>query len=866
MTKTNKHYTRIRTLVLSLAAALSLLVGIAPGAAWTQPDPPPDPEKTAAAKKGSKPDAPPKTIDSSRLLKKAEDEGSVRVIVGLKADFEPEGKLSQARATEQREDIEGTREGLQSELEATEFRTMREFETIPYVALELSPEALEALERSPKVATIREDRPMYPLLDESAPIVQAPDMWDSSFQGSGKTVAVLDSGVDKSHPSLSGKVVAEACYSAEGHCPDGSTEQLGAGSGVPCDFSSRCDHGTHVAGIAAGKKTTSSYSYSGSGVARNAKIMSVRVFSQGTGADCTDPDKPPPCLKLDQSDVLAGLERVYELRNQYAFASVNLSLGVGGYYNYCDSEYPAFKDKILQLSSVGIATVAASGNESQKNQMVAPACVSTAVSVGATTKQDEITDWDENRGSNVSPSLDLLAPGVEIESSVPEGTSPYKTGTSMAAPHVAGAWALLKEQKSSASVSEVLSALQSTGTSITDNRPGGMYTKPRINISDALAEMSPIANDSDAHPQVIKGTSVGLSDTNVGATRQNPEPDHLPSSPSLGENSVWYYWEAPEAGEVTLNTCFSDFDTALAVYTYDDLGVRTYVTSDDNSCPSGQLAVNDSGSKVTFEATEGKVYKIAVAGVASGSEGTFLLNASYVAPANDSFANAQTISGANATTTGDNVTATRQSGESDHLPSNGSTSGEHSVWYNWTAPSSGKATFNVCTSDFNTALAAYTGNAVYSLSQITSSNNACSITFDATAGTTYRIAVVGGSLANKEGTFTLGVDMAPEVTATKPAANATKVTRGANVSATFSDEMDQSTISTTSFKLVRQGTSTPVSATVSYDPATKTATLNPSASLKREATYTATVTTGAKDEGGNPLAQQETWSFKVKRR
>jgi hypothetical protein len=164
----------------------------------------------------------------------------------------------------------------------------------------------------------------------------------------------------------------------------------------------------------------------------------------------------------------------------------------------------------------------------------------------------------------------------------------------------------------------------------------------------------------------------------------------------------------------------------------------------------------------------------------------------------------------------------------------------------------------------------YTGSAVSSLSPVTVNNtSSCGtagrkVTFEVSAGTTYRIAVAGSGESD-EGTFELDLDMAPEVTTTAPAANATKVSRSANVSATFSDEMDASTISTTTFKLVKQGTSTPVAATVSYDVATKTATLDPSAGLKRGAVYEATITTGAKDEGGNPLAQEETWSFKVKR-
>jgi hypothetical protein len=218
-----------------------------------------------------------------------------------------------------------------------------------------------------------------------------------------------------------------------------------------------------------------------------------------------------------------------------------------------------------------------------------------------------------------------------------------------------------------------------------------------------------------------------------------------------------------------------------------------------------------------------------------------------------------------------NFGATRQILEPDHLPSNGSTSGEHSLWYRWQAPESGEVTVDTCESDFDTSLAVYTGSTLDSLSQTASNDDACTppntsgsrLTFDATAGTSYRIAVAGDG-EDEKGTFSLHLDLNPEVTATTPADNATKVSRTANVSATFSAAMDASSIDTGTFTLVKQGTFTPVAAAVSYDPATKTATLDPSARLKGGATYMATVTTGAEDETGNPLAQEETWSFKVK--
>lgn len=106
---------------------------------------------------------------------------------------------------------------------------------------------------------------------------------------------------------------------------------------------------------------------------------------------------------------------------------------------------------------------------------------------------------------------------------------------------------------------------------------------------------------------------------------------------------------------------------------------------------------------------------------------------------------------------------------------------------------------------------------------------------------------------------------APRVTAVSPSSGARRVAPGANVLATFSEAMQTSTITKATVSLVRKGTTRPVVAKVSYSPTTKRATLDPSASLARGATYTATVTTGAKDLAGNPLAPRKTWSFTVKR-
>ena len=101
----------------------------------------------------------------------------------------------------------------------------------------------------------------------------------------------------------------------------------------------------------------------------------------------------------------------------------------------------------------------------------------------------------------------------------------------------------------------------------------------------------------------------------------------------------------------------------------------------------------------------------------------------------------------------------------------------------------------------------------------------------------------------------------PSITTTDPGTNAPPVATTTNVTATFSEDMMASSINGKTFKLFKKGTSTKIAATVSYDPTTRTATLDPTSSLDRGVTYKAVVTTGAMDTVGNPLPQQYKWFF-----
>ena len=424
----------------------------------------------------------------TRIHDRAQAESEVRVLVELSLPSRrvSEGTLSTRARAAYRREIVDTAARVLDRLTRHPHRVLRRYLTTPLLALQVGPPALQELDAAGfLVKRVVEDRIHRPVLLDSVYLVGADQAWAQGFDGTGHVVAVIDSGVDSAHPFLAGKVVEEACYSTTTGsrsttlCPNGLDEQIGPGAAVNCPLDLEgCWHGTHVAGIAAGSGTPADLPIWG--VGKGAGIMAVQVFSRiNRFRDCGG---APPCLGAFTSDILAALERVYVLRTTYAVAAVNMSLGGGLFGSTCDDE--PYKPFIDNLRAAGIATVVAAGNDGATSQLSAPACVSTAVSVGATTKEDQVADF-----SNVAPFLSLFAPGDGIISSFPGGDFVIASGTSMAAPHVTGAWAILKQAAPTASVDEVLQALNDTGIMITDTRAGTGTTRPRIQVDLALSAL-----------------------------------------------------------------------------------------------------------------------------------------------------------------------------------------------------------------------------------------------------------------------------------------------------------------------------------------------------------------------------------------
>ena len=366
------------------------------------------------------------------------------------------------------------------------------FQSVPAVVMEADPTSLASLMADPEVESVEEDHLAKPDLSTSVPLAQGPAAWSLGYTGRGVAVAILDTGVDRTHPFFGGRVVNEACFStffapqnASSLCPSGASSQTGTSAAAPCGLNG-CSHGTHVAGIAAGYQSESF-----AGIAEGASIIAIQVFSRFDDERICG--TPTSCIRSYTSDQLRGLDYILRLRGTYTIASVNMSLGGAVYTSQasCDRANPTTKRAIDALRAVGIATVIAAGNGGYANAISAPACISSAISVGNTNSADKLF-----MPSNIASFITLMAPGSSIRSSMPGGGYGYASGTSMSTPHVAGALAVLRQANPTASVGDLVSALRSGGPLLTLRVSASAqtfsYTVPRVDVAGAVSAVKSI--------------------------------------------------------------------------------------------------------------------------------------------------------------------------------------------------------------------------------------------------------------------------------------------------------------------------------------------------------------------------------------
>jgi hypothetical protein len=353
--------------------------------------------------------------------------------------------------------------------------------------------------------------------------------------------------------------------------------------------------------------------------------------------------------------------------------------------------------------------------------------------------------------TDLSRTTDLFAPGGEmgacIVSSIAGNRYGAMCGTSMAAPHVAGAIAALKSRVPQASAPQIVHALRSTGVMTRDTRPNGTFQKPQIRMNAALRQLMgpPIAPTNDllaaATPVTLTGALTHVEGSTVNAGREANEPAH--GGASGANHTVWWRFTAPATGGLRLSTLGSDFDTTLAVYGGSSMAaLGPALASNDNASSSVRF------SSLTLPVQAGQTYLIAVGGAMAGEQGQVHLSlATTTVLLNDAFAQATPVlltpTGRRVEISSSNVGATLEAGEPVHL----SRINRTSVWFRVVAPASGPMTVETVGSNFDTVLGVYQGTAVNALTALGLNDDAVGlqsrVTFNAVAGQTYHLAVTG---------------------------------------------------------------------------------------------------------------------------
>ena len=401
------------------------------------------------------------------------DDGSVAVIVSLVGLGDP----LRPGCGQDIQDLQADNPGL-------DLQITRAYDAFCAFAATADGDALWWLLNHDSVRMVMKDFAVQSSLVESVPLISAARVHDEVGEtGEGVAVAVIDTGVDPHHSAL-------------GCGPDadgGARCRIIGGYDFVDDDQEAEDpngHGTHVAGIIA----SAGHERCPAGVAPAADIISLRALDErGNGT---------------ASDVIAALEWVYRNREGFNVKVVNLSIGTSATFTRSDlCDFDPVGMAASRLAAAGILVVGASGNGGDEGGLSAPACASAILSVGAVydrdvdgakrycvermgpfcaryctdinPRQDQVACFSNGTG----PQIDILAPGATIDSLLPGGECGAKDGTSMAAPHVAGAAALLWAEHPEWTRDEMREHLRLGGTPIRDHRVGADI--PRLDVFKA---------------------------------------------------------------------------------------------------------------------------------------------------------------------------------------------------------------------------------------------------------------------------------------------------------------------------------------------------------------------------------------------
>lgn len=482
-----------------------------------------------------------------RLLQElAREAPTVEVLVGLKDGTPP------ARALLLRPDPAGEKsrqvrrieaqQVLADDMPAQQFQPKHFYESFSILAGTATREGAVALARRGDVAWVTTDgrKRLTQASPQPAQLLIRSDSANAlGFTGSGRAIAVIDTGVDYTVSAMGGGGFPNSKVIGGIDIADRDSDPM------DCE-----GHGTSVSAIAAGP----------TGVAPDAKIVSIKVFSSN-GA----------CDEAADSDILQGIN--YSITNKARFGIVAINLSLGGEYDdhadhaYCDDDQLPYSNAMDQATAEGIVVVVSSGNGARPNQIAAPACVTSAVSVGAVYSSDFTrVRWSDPDGCTDAPastdqvvcfsdsatSLSLLAPGAFWNIVTKGGGSdPTFAGTSASAPAVAGAVALVAQARPDLDPAGIAGLLRATGKAVTDPRNG--IVTPRL---DTLAAVQLSVSKFSPYTGSVVPIPDGSGAATVTATTSG-------FTGTLGTVQVWVQIDHPEPAQLRLTLTGPDGTTAL---------------------------------------------------------------------------------------------------------------------------------------------------------------------------------------------------------------------------------------------------------------------------------------------------------------
>lgn len=334
----------------------------------------------------------------------------------------------------------------------------RDYVHLPLLLLRVRSEtALQSLLSQREVVAVHEDTVLRPTLAQSLPLIGQPTVASAAYTGGGTTVVVIDSGVNYTLAAF-GSCTAPGVPAA---CKVAVAQDVAPNDGALDDAS---NHGTHVSAIVAG-------------VATGTKLAVFDVFGPNGTATA--------------SNVIWAIDWAIANQATYNVAAINMSLGDGTKYtSECGTGNP-FAAPIADARAAGILSTISSGNDQFIDGIASPACTPGAVSVGAvydtnvgpiaytnlctdaSTAADKVPCFANSAGF-----LKLLAPGALIAAA-----GYTMAGTSQAAPHAAGAIAVLRAAFANESADQTLARLTGGGALVTDARNG--IVTPRLSLLEA---------------------------------------------------------------------------------------------------------------------------------------------------------------------------------------------------------------------------------------------------------------------------------------------------------------------------------------------------------------------------------------------